>query len=98
MMLYFVIKGNLANIYLTLNYFSKAKELYVEDLDRLKENNLHDRYATALLGISQIYKEEKRTKLAFKYAKQSVDSYEKSDDQCRLCYCYIHTRQYLWRF
>lgn len=78
---YFVIKGNLANIYLTLNYFNKAKQLYVEDLDRLKENNLYDRYGKTLLGISLIYKEENRSKLAFKYAKLSVESFEKSTDQ-----------------
>lgn len=78
---YYVIKNNLANIYQSLNYFSKAKDLYIQDLDRLKEQNLYARYAASLLGIAQIYKEEKRTKLAFKYAKLALESYEKSDDQ-----------------
>jgi hypothetical protein len=36
MMPILLLKSNLANIYLTLNYFNKAKQLYIEDLDQVK--------------------------------------------------------------
>jgi signal transduction histidine kinase/DNA-binding response OmpR family regulator len=73
---YHVIKHSLALVYLTLNYYNKAKELYSQDLEILKEEKNYERYVTCLIGISDVYLEESRGKLAYKYAKLAVEYIE----------------------
>ncbi|MFN7239346.1 MAG: tetratricopeptide repeat protein, partial [Chitinophagales bacterium] len=77
---YYHIKANLANIYKILNYYEKAKQLNIQDLDKSKKLDDQRHYARALLGISHVYKEEKRLRLAFKYAKQSMNWYAKVNE------------------